>query len=452
ITGENVHYGTPINPQLLAHVTGGSSSGSAVAVAAKLVDFALGTDTVGCVRIPAAYYILYYVTGLLARDPSILHRVGQLLLEACPTPTTVKRGRRFIFADDIFQYARIPKQKSMHVIGKAIDGLSGYQLAKHLNVNQYIASNVPSLKEFCKPLTKLHQGTSTLQALSTVMISLQKYEFKTNHEEWINTIKPRFGHKVSARVLAALNSSHDNVKSLYKVRAEFRAALNSLLKDDGILVIPTIPDIPAKLSWNKKMSNEFEDRLFIMLSIAGLSGCCQVNIPVGKHDGYPISISLIAAHGADKFLLDTVLDIHSSLQEQINIASNMAPLPDFNGDMDTSELLKEKGNAAFKGKQWNKAVNFYTEAIKLNDSNATLYSNRAAAYLELGCFQQAEADCSQAIFLDKKNVKAYLRRGTAREMLLSYKEAFEDFKHALVLEPQNKVARCAEKRLKRTMS
>ncbi|KAG0470087.1 hypothetical protein HPP92_016787 [Vanilla planifolia] len=162
--------------------------------------------------------------------------------------------------------------------------------------------------------------------------------------------------------------------------------------DDGILVIPTIPDIPAKLSWNKKMSNEFEDRLFIMLSIAGLSGCCQVNIPVGKHDGYPISISLIAAHGADKFLLDTVLDIHSSLQEQINIASNMAPLPDFNGDMDTSELLKEK------------------------------------------------------------NVKAYLRRGTAREMLLSYKEAFEDFKHALVLEPQNKVARCAEKRLKRTMS
>ncbi|KAG0470085.1 hypothetical protein HPP92_016785 [Vanilla planifolia] len=413
ITGENVHYGTPINLQLLAHVPGGSSSGSAVAVAAKLVDFALGTDTVGCVRIPAAYCnILGYrpshgsvstigvllnsqsldTVGLLARDPSILHRVGQLLLEACPTPTTVKRGRRFIFADDIFQYARIPKQKSMHVIGKAIDGLSGYQLAKHLNVSQYIASNVPSLKEFCKPLTKLHQGTSTLQALSTVMISLQKYEFKTNHEEWINTIKPRFGHEVSARVLAALNSSHDNVKSLYKVRAEFRAALNSLLKDDGILVIPTIPDIPAKLSWNKKMSNEFEDRLFIMLSIAGLSGCCQVNIPVGKHDGYPISISLIASHGADKFLLDTVLDIHSSLQEQINIASNMAPLPDFNGDMDTSELLKEK------------------------------------------------------------NVKAYLRRGTAREMLLSYKEAFEDFKHALVLEPQNKVARCAEKRLKRTMS
>lgn len=68
----------------------------------------------------------------------------------------------------------------------------------------------------------------------------------------------------------------------------------------------------------------------------------QVSIPLGMHESYPISLSFIAAHGADKFLLDTVLDMDSSLQEQISIASNSAPLPDFNGDMDASELLKEK--------------------------------------------------------------------------------------------------------------
>lgn len=45
-----------------------------------------------------------------------------------------------------------------------------------------------------------------------------------------------------------------------------------------------------------------------------------------------------------------------------------------------------QGNAAFKGKQWNKAVTFYTEAIKLNGTTATYYSNRAAAYLELGWY------------------------------------------------------------------
>lgn len=45
-----------------------------------------------------------------------------------------------------------------------------------------------------------------------------------------------------------------------------------------------------------------------------------------------------------------------------------------------------QGNAAFKGRQWNKAVSYYTEAIKLNATNTTYYCNRAAAYLELGWY------------------------------------------------------------------
>ncbi|KAL5071251.1 hypothetical protein RYX36_022138 [Vicia faba] len=53
-SGENKYYGTPINPKMLACVPGGSSGGSAVAVAAGLVDFAIGTNTTGCVRIPAS--------------------------------------------------------------------------------------------------------------------------------------------------------------------------------------------------------------------------------------------------------------------------------------------------------------------------------------------------------------------------------------------------------------
>ncbi|KAJ1434935.1 Tetratricopeptide-like helical domain superfamily [Sesbania bispinosa] len=444
ISGENKHYGTPTNPLMPSCIPGGSSSGSAVAVAAGLVDFAIGTDTIGCVRIPAAFcgilgfrpsHGIVSTTGVLpnaqsldtvgwfARDPSVLHCVGLVLLQL--KSAEPKRTRRIMFADDLLQLSKVPTQKTVHVICKAIENLSGYQSPKHMNLCQYIASNVPSLKGFHEKLTRQQNGASVLKALTSVMFSLQGYEFKTNHEEWVKSVKPRLGCSVSDRITAAINTTNDHIKTLYKVRTEMRGAFHSLLKDDGILVIPTVADNPLKLNTKKRLSSEFHDRTFALSSIASISGCCQVAIPLGNHNDSCVSVSFISLHGADKFLLDTVLDMYKTLQEQVSIASYALPLQDTNGNLETSELLKEKGNAAFKGRLWNKAVNYYTEAIQLNGMNATYYCNRAAAYLELGCFQQAEEDCNKAILHDKKNVKAYLRRGTARESLLRYKEALK---------------------------
>lgn len=82
--------------------------------------------------------------------------------------------------------------------------------------------------------------------------------------------------------------------------------------------------------------------IFILEFQYTLTIYCQVAIPLGKYNEHPISISFITYHGGDKFLLDTVLDLYDSLQEQVNIASNLVPLPDTNGSIDASELLKEK--------------------------------------------------------------------------------------------------------------
>ncbi|KAI4299098.1 hypothetical protein L6164_032589 [Bauhinia variegata] len=470
ITGENTHYGTPTNPQTPSCIPGGSSSGAAVAVAAGLVDFAIGTDTTGCVRIPASFCgILGFrpshgavsrigvlsnsqsleTVGWFARDPSVLHCVGRTLLQWIPVEP--KRARRIIFADDLFQLSKVSVQKTVDVICRAIQNLSGYQSSKHINLCHHITSNVLSLKGFREQSTHQQSGAFILKALSSVMLSLQGYEFKSNHEGWVESIKPRLGRVTFDRVTSAINTTHDNIKTLYRVRTEMRGAFQSLLKDDGILVVPTVVDSPLKLNTKTRFPSEFHDRTFALSSIATMSGCCQVTVPLGYHNDCCISVSFVSFHGADKFLLDTVLDMYETLQEKVNIVSNGLPLSDTNENMEECELLKEKGNVAFKAKQWNKAVNFYTEAIKLNGTNATYYCNRAAAYLELGCFLEAEEDCNKAILYDKKNVKAYLRRGTARESLLRSKEALEDFRHALVLEPQNKTASLAEKRLRKLM-
>ena len=58
-SARNVHYGTPVNTHALRHVTGGSSCGSAAAAAAGMCDFALGSDTGGSIRVPAAFCGLY---------------------------------------------------------------------------------------------------------------------------------------------------------------------------------------------------------------------------------------------------------------------------------------------------------------------------------------------------------------------------------------------------------
>ncbi|GJM86888.1 hypothetical protein PR202_ga02787 [Eleusine coracana subsp. coracana] len=411
VTGENLHCGTPINSASPSLVPGGSCSGSAVAVSAQLVDFALGILE-RLLQLPLPSYGVVSTLGTItnsqsldtigwfARDPRVLHRVGDILLPAAVGG--VKQTRQIVFADDCFEFLKISNQKTVNAIKNGIQTLPGYQPPKHINIGQYICSNVPSLKEFCEPATKLQEGVSALKALSTVMMLLQRYEFKANHEDWVNTVKPKLGLDISTRVLRAVNFTHDNIKSLYAVRNELRAALKNLLKDTGVLVIPTTAGYPLKKNSKERLSSGFEDRMYAFVGIAALSGCCHYSL--GDHSDHHISLSFVAAHGSDKFLLRTILDTYSLIKEQVVLASKLVTTSMTNGnaDVDASESLKEKGNSAFKGKEWSKAIEFYSQAISLNDTNATYYCNRAAAYLELGRFKQAEADCDRALLLDRK--------------------------------------------------
>src|SRR3954452_19075157 len=105
LNGENAHYGTPVNVNAAGRIPGGSSSGSAAAVYAGLVDFALGSDTGGSVRAPASFCGIYGMrpshgrisldaacplapsfdtAGWFARDATVMERVGAVLFSEAP--------------------------------------------------------------------------------------------------------------------------------------------------------------------------------------------------------------------------------------------------------------------------------------------------------------------------------------------------------------------------------
>ncbi|KAE8010183.1 hypothetical protein FH972_006573 [Carpinus fangiana] len=334
IYGENIHYGTPRNPCVPDRVPGGSSSGSAVAVGAKLVDFALGSDTGGSVRVPASYCGIlgfrpshdaistagvipmaqsFDTVGWFARDPVILNRVGRALLhlpDVGPVSPT-----QIIIAEDCFQLSTIPTDRITRPLVKSVEKLFGGHLVKHAVLGDYVKDKVPSLKPFTrKGNADQDYNIPSLAALSSAMRLLQRHEFKMNHGEWVRTVKPDLGPWIAERVQEALMTTDDNIDICHSVKTELRTALTALLADSGVLAVPTVPGPPQKLLTEATSLETFHARAFSLLSIAGVS------IPLGLYDNLPVAISLLAKRGSDGFLLNLVETLYDTLKEEIVIA------------------------------------------------------------------------------------------------------------------------------------
>lgn len=340
INGENVHYGTPRNPVAADHIPGGSSSGSAVAVGANLVDFSLGTDTGGSVRVPASFCGIlgfrpshglvsvdgvvpmaqsFDTVGWFSRDPAILNRVGRILLRSPDAHSTTPS--HVIIPHDCFELLSIPIERVKQVFITSMEKLFGADIIKHWTLGDYVRDNVPSLMHFMNEGGQSKEyNIPSLAALSTAMRLLQRYEFKNNHGEWVNTVKPHLGPGIAERVWDAIRTTDESIDICKSVKTELRAALTSLLGEYDVLAIPTVPGPPPKLKTDPSLLEGFRNRAFSLLSIAGVSGFCQVSIPLGLDDNLPVSISLLARHGSDKFLLNLVESLHGTLKEQSRLA------------------------------------------------------------------------------------------------------------------------------------
>ena len=303
LNGENVHYGTPVNPNAPGRIPGGSSSGSAVAVAGGLVDFALGTDCGGSVRLPASFCGIYGIrtthgliatdgivdlaksfdtVGWFARDPKTMRRVGEVLLPRASDFTP----KRLLIAEHAFAFAGADVGAAL---GGAVTRLKT-AFSEHHEVQIYGGD------------------TATWPGVFRI---LQGDEIRRRHGAWIDAHNPAFGPGIAERFQWTRTIAAADVERMKVKREEIARRMADLLGDDAVLCLPTAPGIAPKLATPTKELESFRARAFALLCIAGLASLPHISLPLGTMAGCPIGLSLIAPRGADRGLLDWAADVLS---------------------------------------------------------------------------------------------------------------------------------------------
>jgi len=292
LEGDNAHYGMPLNSACPDRVPGGSSSGSAAAVAAGLVDFALGTDTGGSVRVPASFVGVfgfrpthdavsldgvipfapsYDTIGWFARDIATLHAVGDALLPK----TTPQAIRRLVLIRDALDLT-----------------------------DPGVAAAIRDCCERLGVVDEIRLFDGHPEEWRECYRVLQGAEIWRELGDWIKGAKPVFGKSIAPRFADAASITDADVARWAPVRDIFTMRVKTLLSEGIGLVMPTTPCIALRKNSSSSDIGDFYARALALTSVAGHAGLPQITVPAGFVEGCPIGLSVLTLPGHDRALLD----------------------------------------------------------------------------------------------------------------------------------------------------
>ena len=297
MNGRNAHFGTPVNGAAPDRIPGGSSSGSAAAVSNRLCDFALGTDTGGSVRAPASHCGLFGIRpthgrislsccldlapsfdtcGFLTRDVTTFVRVADVLLGADPAPLPARV--RLLRPTDVWN-------------------LLAPEVAEALS---------PALARVEAAAGKAKPCEAALDSFDAMYWSFRHLQ---GREAWavdgpfIERFAPPLGPGVAERFAWSRQVTDAQVDSAARFREAYRRHLDELLGADGVLVLPTMPDVAPLLAADEGELEAYRNAAIRMLCISGLAGFPQVTLPLASRLGAPLGISLLGPAGTDGSLI-----------------------------------------------------------------------------------------------------------------------------------------------------
>lgn len=313
LDGENVHYGTAINPSCNERIPGGSSSGSASVVASGLVDFALGTDTAGSVRVPASYCGTYGIrtssnlistdgihplsqtydtVGWFTRDIKTLKQVGDTLI---PTNTPKLKIERIFIVEDILNLLDSKTRNTFLQIFNKISKLNNIKL-EIINVFEKHGINV---------------------WLDTFK-NIQWSELNRNHGDWARKNIDSFGEEIKGRIeLIDSISVNEEIRSR-EIRNNLIDYINNILGSNCIFLLPTVHDIAPLKNREISEARSFRGEAIKCNLISSVTGVPQITMPLVKKDNCPIGLSIIGPKNTDLSLIDLCQVIIEQLSREEN--------------------------------------------------------------------------------------------------------------------------------------
>lgn len=285
VSGVNPAFGTPVNPCWPDRIPGGSSSGSAVAVASGLADVAIGTDTGGSVRMPAA------CCGVIGLKPTF-----GLVSRAGAHPAQSSLDCIGVFARDVGLI-----QAMMATIASGfgpVEPLQAPRLGLIMpEVADEIAKDVANAVH-CAGIAHDRKVLPGLDAAFAAGMTIIGWETWTALKPYI--ANPGMGDDVRTRVLRAAALTDSDVAQAQAIRTAFRAEVDAALADVDALVLPTLPVIPPRLAQAEDAAALLP--LTRLVRPFNLSGHPAITLPLRAGHGLPLGLQLVGRHGGDAAL------------------------------------------------------------------------------------------------------------------------------------------------------
>lgn len=318
LDGESYFYGTPVNPRVPDRIPGGSSSGSASAVACGLVDFALGTDCGGSIRIPAS------LCGVFGMRPS-LHRISEAgVLPFAPSVSTVGviaknlpilRKTVRVLLNSVTE--PLQPLKNIYLITDAfalIDPAIRQALFPHIeNLKKRADLTVTSIS--IRDLTQLNLDLRSVN--ENALRQLQTVEIGNALGSWIQSSRPELGPNFQGGYKNVEQFDRSTLSEGLALCETIFRRVAAFTQPGDIFCYPTAPVLAPKkgtLTGNNLPSLlDYYDRTMAITSFAGVARLPEITLPIAEVDGIPIGLSLAAGHYHDEFLLDACSRIFTHL-------------------------------------------------------------------------------------------------------------------------------------------